>query len=145
MFEICAFRNTTVQWRCSRVDDRSCGGRSNAAATSSLHKSFELPCFTSTIHSDSVMLSNSTSDVIGQHFFTVIVLVISSHLPLAYCPLALLSFALTCTTLVPHYLYNNIRLVGEQVESTLKACTAKAQAITAEHINWSPSHCVHRL
>ena len=80
--------------------------------------------------------------------------VISAHLPLIYRPSTLLSLALTCHRLheivIPHLLYNDMRLVGEdQALSTMTMLSAKAISVDEEDIqtkgNPSPSHCIHRL
>ena len=80
--------------------------------------------------------------------------VISAHLPLIYRPSTLLSLALTCHRLheivVPHLLYNDVRLVGEdQALPTLTMLIAKAESVDEADIqtkgNPSPSHCIHRL
>lgn len=80
--------------------------------------------------------------------------IISAHLPLAYRPPTLLSLALTCHRLyevvVPHLLYNDVRLVGEdQALATLNKLIAKAQLVNEEDIqkkgNPSLSHCIRRL
>ena len=78
--------------------------------------------------------------------------VISGHLPLVYRPSTLLSLALTCQRLhdivIPHLLYVNVRLVGEdQASPTLNTLIAKVE--NEEDIqkkgNISPSHCIHHL
>ena len=78
--------------------------------------------------------------------------VISGHLPLAYRPSTLLSLALTCQRLhdivIPHLLYENVRLVGEdQALPTLNTLIAKLENEEDIQKKWNPSlsYCIHRL
>jgi hypothetical protein len=79
--------------------------------------------------------------------------VISSHLPLAYHPLALLALAFTCHQIheivVPNLLYTSVCLVDILAASALNALNAQAQTITDKDIqkkaNLFPSHYIQHL
>ena len=100
------------------------------------------------------MASASASATSFSDLFPELFLIISAHLPLVYRSSTLLSLALTCRCLhevvIPHLLYNDVRLVGEdQALPTLNTLIAKAQLVNEEDIqkkeNPSPSLFIHRL